>query len=47
MFHKQNSNIVSDDDLVVKRRRVIIWTNDDPILWHVYALFGFELNKYG
>ena len=34
-------NIGSANGLVPNRRQVIIWTNADPIHWHIYAALGW------
>ena len=32
--------------LMLSRQQAIVWSNDDPIHWHIYALPGFtELNQ--
>ena len=35
-----HSSIGSDNGLVPTRRQGIIWTNADPICWHIYAAPG-------
>ena len=40
--------IGSYNGLVPNSREAIIWTNDGPIYWHIYASLGLsELNKQG
>ena len=35
-----NMMLVLVNGLVPNRRQVIIWTNDDPVQWHIYAALG-------
>ena len=38
-------NIGSDNGLTPVRRQAIIWINDGPVYWHIYASLGLtELN---
>ena len=36
----QQPSIGSDNGLAPNRRQAIIWTNVDPIHWHIYAALG-------
>ena len=39
-FNLQYSSIGSDNGLPPNRRQAIMWTNADPIHWHIYAALG-------
>ena len=40
-----NTSIALDNAMASNRRQAIIWTNDEPIHWHLYvAQGGDELN---
>ena len=38
--------IDSDNVLAPHRRQVITWSNDDPVLWRIYATAGLNKSKY-
>ena len=38
----QSSSTGLDNGLVPARRQAIIWTNGDPIHWHIYATLGAD-----
>ena len=37
-----SNNIGLDNGLAPNRRQAIIWTNADPIKWHIYAALGWD-----
>ena len=39
-YRWQFCSIVSDNGLAPNRRQAIIWSNADPIHWHIYAALG-------
>ena len=52
-FTLQHASNGSDNGLAPNRRQAIIWTNDLPVYWRIYALSGFSEmisvspNQYG
>ena len=41
-YNLQCVNTVSDNGLVPTRRQVIVWSNDDPVHWRIYASPGIN-----
>ena len=41
-FHWSLFSIGSDNGLAPNRRQAIIWTNDDPVKWRIYASLGLN-----